>query len=266
MCWVSRMFSVCLLTACCAGSGGCTHPPTLVDDVDKACGGPIWRDKDGMIATVTVKHAGGPVFSGEVVYHVYSRQMVIQRLFDGALEQIGYDDGAIWTRAVPISDRGIWTRTLFFASYFPAAFDLSRSKTEVRELAPMMLGGQRYRIGLVSKHSGNDQWIICVRRSDHIPQALIPLAPTVNPSHRHDPRGMPPVTKGFAVLFEDVLHVEGLAVPGKWSVWNWDSRDGVQGEPVAVVTLSDVTFGAIDPSATPKTTWDVSTEGGRWWR
>jgi len=173
-----RIFSAgILLIQSCAVLSGCSTPSRLARDVDYAAGGPVWRDTGGFITKITVTPANAPPFTGQLLYRVSTHRFVIQRLHGGALEQVGYGDGRLWTRAVPSDDMGNWTEMVIFASYVTAPFDLNRSTVTIRELYPMPLGGRTYRVGLIERTS-KDKWAIFVGQADNIPRALVPLAQT----------------------------------------------------------------------------------------
>jgi len=67
-------------------------------------------------------------------------------------------------------------------------------------------------------------------------------------------------------VYEKVVTVDGVALPSKWTVWDWDSREGVGKTPVAMVELSDPKFGDLQPSASPQYDLNMAGIGGNWWR
>lgn len=249
--------------------GGCAHPSPLGGEIDAACGGPQWREKGGMNATITVVSAHAPVFTGTLLYQASTRRMVIQRLTDGVLEQAGYSDGQIWTRQIPSDSTGAWTPAMLYASYLPAVFELRDSQTVVRELAPMTLNGVKYRVGLITRPSlsvGRVKWAVCLDRDDTVPKAIIPLAPPQAPAGNSRASSVPSLTRGFAVTYEEFSNVESVLVPTRWTVWNWDSRHGVTGAPVATVSLTFAAFGNPDPSGFADVRSNhVDDLSGCWW-
>ncbi|HEY2586406.1 MAG TPA: hypothetical protein VGI81_11635 [Tepidisphaeraceae bacterium] len=260
--------AACLVLICCAGVFGCAHTPTIADEVDDAVGGPLWRDKRGLHARITVTPVGGATFAGTLLYQASSHRMVVERLMDGALEQVGYSDNRVWTRGVPLDEWQPWTQAMLFASFLPAPFDLHDPNVNVRELASMQLGDQTFRVGLINKTSEGERWAICISPSDKLPAALMPLAKrAVRKGNYLGPDAIP-VTRGYAVRYEEISFVEGVALPTHWLVWNWDSRHGVTGAPIAAVVISEASFGDPDPSgfAQGQNYRDVFDSSGRWWR
>ena len=263
---VFRTFSAgMLLLVLCVGLTGCGTIAPLARDVDKAAGGPIWHDAGGLICKITVTPSEGPAFYGQLVYRVATRRFVIQRLHNGALEQVGYGDGRLWTRAVPPDDISAWTEMVIFGSYVAVPFELADPSAKIRELHPMTLGGQTFRIGVVDR-ADKGKWAIFVGQPDNIPRALVPLA--ARPVLGGNYTGMDSVPKatGYAVAYEKVVSVEGVSLPSRWTVWNWDSREGVSKTPAAVVELSNPSFGDLQPSASPQYDLNMAGIGGNWWR
>ena len=258
----------CLLLVGCAGVVGCAHASPFAKEIDDSGGGASWRDKRGLHARITVIPAGGNAFSGILLYQASSRRLVVQRLIDGALEQVGYTDKRVWTRNVPVDHWQAWTQAMLFASYLPAPFDLLDRDVSVRELAPMRLGNQTYRVGLITRISEDARWAICIHQADRSPAALIPLAnKSARPLNPQDEQSVP-LIKGYAVRYMELSFIEGVAIPTRWLVWNWDSRHGVTGSPIAAVVISEPSFGEPDPSgfSQGQNYREVYDSSGRWWR
>ena len=267
MCQSIRSFSaVLVLLACCVAIGGCASGSPMGREIDYASGGAIWRDKGGVICKIKVTPADATPFSAQLIYHVPTHKLVIQRLHDGALEQVGYGDGRLWMRAVPPDDVANWTLMVIFGSYLAVPFDLSDPAVSVRELQPIRVANHVYRIGLVHRPSESGKWAVFIGADDRIPRALVPLAPKPSDKGNYKGKDAVPLTRGYAVVYEKVVTVESVSLPSRWSVWNWDSRDGVTGGPIATVELIDPVFGNIQPSASPQFDRNVSNVGGRWWR
>lgn len=257
-----------LLVVWLAGPLGCAHAPAMAEEIDNAAGGPLWRDKNGLHAKITVVPTGGTPFAGTLLYQASSHRMVVQRLIDGALEQVGYSDQRVWTRGVPTDHWQAWAQAMLFASYLPAPFDLRDPDVQVREVYPMRLGNETYRVGLITKTAEGVKWAICIHQADRSPAALIPLeGEAVRKGNYLGPDAIP-VIKGYAVRYEEVSYFEGVALPTRWLVWNWDSRRGVTGNPIAAVAISEASFGDMDPSgfAQGQNYRDVYDSSGRWWR
>jgi len=244
-----------------AGAAGCHSPSPMAREIDFASGGANWRDKGGLTCRISVTPVDQPAFAGQLVYHVSTHRFVIQRLHDGALEQVGYREGRLWTRAVPPDDLNQWMQLIVYASFVAVPFDLVDSSVTVRELQPMTLGGESFRIGLIDRPSAGGKFAIYIGHDDRIPRALTPLPPKTD-TDNSDPESQ---AKGYAVVYEKIVTIEGIALPSRWTVRSWDSRQGV-GQPVAVVELSDASFGNLQPSASPQFDWNVAGFGGRWWR
>ena len=244
-----------------AGTAGCHTPSPMARDIDNASGGASWRNVGGLTCRILVTPVDGPAFNGQLVYHVSTHRFVIQRLHEGALEQVGYREGRLWTRAVTPDDLNQWMQMVIYASFVAVPFDLVDSSVTVRELQPMMLGGESYRIGIVNRSSAGGNWAIYIGQNDRFPRALTPLAPKTG----IDPADADSQAKGYAVVYEKIVTVEGIALPSRWVVRSWDWQHGV-GEPVATVELSDASFGNLQLSASPQFDWNVANFGGRWWR
>ena len=258
----------CLLLIGCAGMVGCAPASPFAVEIDSAGGGPSWRDKRGLHAKITIIPAGGNAFSGILLYQASSRRMVVQRLIDGALEQVGYTDKRVWTRNVPVDHWQAWTQAMLFASYLPAPFDLLDPDVRVREIAPMRLGSETYRVGLITRISEDVRWAICINQADRSPAALIPLASKSARSFDYFDEKSVPIIKGYAVRYMEISFIEGVAIPTRWLVWNWDSRHGVTGSPIAAVIISEPSFGEPDPSgfSQGQNYREVYDSSGRWWR
>jgi hypothetical protein len=233
----------------------------MARDIDNASGGAIWRDVGGLTCNISVTPVDEPAFNGQLVYHVSTHRFVIQRLHEGALEQVGYREGRLWTRAVTPDDLDLWMRMVVYASFVAVPFDLVDSSVTVRELQPMTLGGESYRIGVIDRPSAGGKWAIYIGQDDRIPRALTPLAPETG----IDPADADSQAKGYAVVCEKIVTVGGIGLPSRWTVRSWDSQHGI-GERVAVVELSDPSFGNLQLSASPQFDWNVANFGGRWWR
>ena len=266
---VRMLWCAALLVAAVVALPGCGGKPTLASQIDDACGGPVWRSKGGLSAKITVAFPDGTSFNGRLLFQASSGRIVIERLMNGAMEQVGYGHGRFWTLGVPYDDKGQWAQVMRCASFLPASFELRDEGTQVRELYPLTEDGQMYRVGLITRTSEDSPWAICVYQSDHLPRILFPVTkapPSSAP--KVEKKGATPMTRGYAVRFDELSFTDAVALPVRGRVWNWDSRQGVTGEPIASVTLTEPDFGDPDPGgfASEQASNEVSESSGRWWR
>ena len=256
-----------LLLATCTAVSGCAGPSQIALDADEASNGDLWRQKGGLTAEITVTPAEGEAFRGNLLHDATTRRTVIQQLTNGALEEVGYTDQRVWTRYVPVQESSTWTQAMLFACFLSAPFELRGPGTTVRELYPMRMGAASYRVGLITRPSDDGKWAVCLNQSDRHVRAFIPLARKARQTGNYRGEAAIPLIKGYAVVYDEISKVEGVALPTRWLVWNWDSRRGVTGGPVAVVTLTAPKFNNPDlPGFVRGQSFNEMYLNTRWWR
>lgn len=230
--WASAVF---IAVAGCASSQ--PKPHGLPADVDAACGGPAWRQQAALEADLTIRRKGQPDLTGVLFYDIRGDRVALEfPASGGGLASFGFDGQSVWMDSPGQVEYGQWPTVVQWATCVGVPYRLTDPSLRVREMHPVSVGGVTYRIAEI-QHRGpaSGACALYVRQHDLLPRGAVPI------SSVGIAQGGGPNMFGFA--YEDFAPLEGVTVPMRWSVWQWDARRGVsEVGPIASITLNRPRF------------------------
>lgn len=220
-----------------------SHRGSLADEVDASCGGPAWRDRHALAASLTVHRVDRPDVRGRMFYDVRGNRLTLQfPSASGGLISCGFDGQSLWIDSPPDADCGDWPTMLQWASWVAVPYRLTEPELRVREMQTVAIAGITYRVAELERPGrDNGSCALFVDRATLTPRGGVPLRPAGCGS------GICPPTFGFA--YDEFYDRENILIPTRWSVWSWDPRTGISpAGPNASIVLDNPQFVEPDPS------------------
>jgi hypothetical protein len=226
---------------------GCAPPAApgrrLAADIDAACGGPAWRQRQALAADVTIRREGHPDLRGLLLYDTRRDRLVIEFLGPrGGLTSFGFDGSTLWADGPDASGFDDWVRILQWARWVAVPYRLTDSAFRMRELQPLFMARGSYRVAEIQRPA--DGPVLCALFIDPgtlRPRGAVPVPPADLPTDA--------IAPAYGLAYEQFSLCQDVSVPTRWSVWDWNARTGVgMHGPVATVMLDHPRFVEPDPA------------------
>jgi hypothetical protein len=226
---------------------GCATPAVsrgrLAADIDAACGGPAWRQRQALAADVTIRREGHPDLRGLLLYDTRRDRQVIAFLGSrGGLTSFGFDGSTLWADGPDDSGFDDWVKILQWARSVAVPYRLTDSAFRVREVQPLLLAGGSYRVAEIQRPA--DGPALCALFIDPgtlRPRGAVPVLSADLPTDT--------VAPAYGLAYEEFSLCQDVSVPTRWSVWDWNPRTGIGTHgPVATVMLDHPRFVEPDPA------------------
>lgn len=225
---------------------GCSPAPVpggrLAGDIDAACGGPAWRQRQALAADMTIHREGHRDLRGFLLYDTRSDRLVIEFLGPhGGLTSFGFDGSTLWADGPDASEFNDWAKILQWARWVAVPYRLTESAFRVREVQTLFLAGRSYRVAEIQRPA--DGPALCALFVDPAtlrPRGAIPVSPANLPADT--------VAPAYGLAYEEFSLCQDVSVATRWSVWDWTARTGIGAHgPVATVVLDQPRFVEPDP-------------------
>ena len=215
----------------------------LAADIDTACGGPAWRQRQALAADVTIRREGHADLRGSLLYDTRRDRLAIEFLGPrGGLTSIGFDGNTLWADGPHDSRFDDWVKLLQWARWVAVPYRLTDSAFRVREVQPLFLAGGSYRIAEIQRPA--DGPALCALFIDPgtlRPRGAVPVFSADLPTDT--------VAPAYGLAYEQFSVCQDISVPTRWSVWDWNARTGIGTHgPVATVMLDHPRFVEPDPA------------------
>lgn len=226
---------------------GCAPPAAprgrLAIDIDSACGGPAWRQRQALAADVMIRREGHPALRGSLLYDTCRDRLVIEFLSPrGGLTSVGFNGSTLWADGPESSGFYEWAKILQWVRWVAVPYRLTDSAYRVREVQPLFLASERYRVVEIQRPA--DGPVLCalfIDRGTLRPRGAVPVLPADLPADT--------VASAYGLAYEQFSVCQDISVPTRWSVWEWNAHTGIATEnPVATVKLDQLRFVKPDPA------------------
>ena len=226
---------------------GCATPAVprerLAADIDAACGGPAWRQRQALAADVTIRREGAPDLRGSLLYDTRRDRLVIDFLGPrGGLASFGFDGSTLWADGPDHTGFDDWLKILQWARWVAVPYRLTDRAFRVREVQPLYLAGGSYRVAEIQRPA--DGPALCALFIDSgtlRPRGAVPVFAANVPRDT--------VSPAYGLAYEQFSLCQNVWVPTRWSVWDWNALAGIGTHgPVARVILDHPRFVEPDPA------------------
>lgn len=204
---------------------GCAAPAAprgrLAADIDAACGGAGWRQRHALAADVTIRREGHADLRALLLYDTQRDRLVTEFLGPrGGLTSFGFDGSTLWADGPDASGFDDWVKILQWARWVAVPYRLTNSAFRVRELHPLLLAGESYRVAEIQRPA--DGPALCALFIDPgtlRPRGAVPVSPADLP--------IDAIAPAYGLAYEQFSLCGDVSVPTRWSVWDWNARTGI---------------------------------------
>lgn len=228
-----------------AGQAARPSVPPFAAAVEQAHGGSAWRAHGAVAADVALAFGGNPIFDGTMTITPDGARSRLERAADGAV--LIFDGTAAWVSPADAE----WPMARFHALTWPyflaAPFKLADPGTHLEPLGERDLFGTPHDTARLTFDAGvgdsPDDWYVLYR--DPANDRLAAMAYIVTYGTTAEEAGKEP----HAIVYEAFVDVDGALVPTRWRFLEWSEEQGVHGDPLGQLELSNPRFVEPEPGA-----------------
>lgn len=207
------------------------------ETVEEAHGGEDWNAQEAVAADIRVEFGGQLMIDGRMVSDTPVGKTRFE-LKDGTV--LVFDGKDAWTSPADSTFQGARFHVLTWPYFLAAPMKLDDPGTTLKALGKKPFQGDR---SLEAAHlsfgegvgDSPEDWYVVYRENSG---ALAGMAYIVTFGKSTAEAEKEP----HAVTYHDHVEVDGVQLSTRWQFWNWNEKEGVIGEPIGNVTLSNVEF------------------------
>lgn len=238
----------------------------VADIVADAHGLQMWRSKTAMQCKLVVEAGGRTIFDGTMTVQTNIDRVRLQAT-DGTI--IGFDGEKAWIHPADAALENPRAHVRLWSFLAAAPFKLVEGNAAHSKYQPRYIGADGFDSIRLTFHAppvSPTAPAAAVPPAAPAPSASVPASAAAHApaewfiayshprSHRLHALAWPGPHEAFAkvegidqnqplsVVFSNPQVIDGVALPSAWEFHTWDEAMGVQGEPVARATISDIQF------------------------
>lgn len=224
--------------------------PANTDPVAAAFAGPIershgaeaWYEREAVKAHVTLTFGGEEVLAGTLTFTTDMGEARIDTA-DGVTAV--WDGVHAWVSPADAELPRARFHLLTWPYFLSAPMKLRDPGTHIEDLGPQEMRGKTYDVARLTFEPGTgdtpDDWYVLYRdpETDRLEaMAYVVTYGTTLAEAEAEPH---------AITYEDSVKVDGVEIPTVWRFWLWSEEEGIHGEPLGRLDLSDVRFVEPEP-------------------
>lgn len=197
-----------------------------------------WRAHQAFAADMTLEFGGDTAFEGRLITAPDAAHTRTTRADDDAV--LVFDGDTAWVSPAAAE----WSDARFHALTWPyflaAPHKLADPGTNLEPLGTKPLGDVEHETARLTFDAGvgdaPDDWYVVYRdpASDRVAaMAYIVTFDTPAEEAEQEPH---------AIVYRDYTDVDGVPIPTTWEFYNWNEEEGVHGDPIGRITVSDPRF------------------------
>jgi hypothetical protein len=215
--------------------------------IEEAQGARAWAAAEAVSADVTVTFGGRQALDGRMLFTPEVGRSRLE-LADGTVAV--FDGERAWVSPASAELPRARFHLLTWPYFLAAPFKLRDPGTHLEDLGTRPLGGEPHPAARLTFEPGvgdspND-WYVVYRDPDTDRLAALAYIVTYGGRSAGDAG-----TEPHAVTYHDFHEVGSVILPTTWRFWPWSEEQGVHGDPLGEVTLSDLRFVAPPRFVTP---------------
>lgn len=215
----------------------------FAEPIETAHGRDAWYAAEAVSANLSVSMGGNQILEGRMLFTPKVGEARLE-VADGTVAV--FDGERAWVSPAGAELPQARFHLLTWPYFLAAPFKLRDPGAHLEDLGTRPLDGAEHPAARLTFGPGvgdsPDDWYVVYRdpSNDH----LAAMAYVVTYGGRSaEEAGAEP----HAITYHDFQQVDGVSLPTTWRMWNWSEEEGVHGDPIGEVTLTDVDF--VTPSA-----------------
>lgn len=225
-----------------------SEPQGLAAQIAAAHGGDLYAKK-AVFADLSVDFGGQTILAGKLVFEPGTKRCRIETAEGGVCTFDGTD---AWTAGMPAQEGLPPARfhLLTWPWFLSSPWKLGDPGSKMAEQQPRSLRGREVPSAKMTFEPGvgdtpDDWYIVYADPESHVLAAvayIITFGKSVEEANKEP----------HAATYDEFVVVEGLRMPKVLTFWNWNEADGLVGDPIGELTVSNVRFGAADEATFAK--------------
>lgn len=235
-----RVQSLALLAVLILGllvSGSALAGNSFADAIEKVHGKNALQKQQALQADITVQFGGNTMVDGTLTSDIYGGKVRID-LKNGT--SFIFDGQDAWTSPADSTVQGGRFHVLTWSYFLLAPFKLQDDGSQLKDLGPRpyrdgkSLPAARLTFGAGVGDSPDDWYVVYRNRDNQLESmAYIVTFGTDVAKAEKEPH---------AVTYHAPVTVDGVTFSSQWSFWNWSEDQGVHGDAIGRVELSNIQF------------------------
>lgn len=223
-----------------ASAAWLTTPATaseFADSVETTHGGDHWNTQAAVAADIVVNFGGQTLIDGRMITDTPVGQTRFE-LKDGTV--LVFDGKDAWTSPADSKFQGTRFHVLTWPYFLAAPMKLDDPGSHLKDLGKRPFrSGKALDAARLTFDSGvgdsPDDWYVAYRdgRGRLAGMAYIVTFGKSTEDAEKEPH---------AISYHDYREVDGVVIPTRWQFWNWSEKDGIFGDPIGSVQLSNLGF------------------------
>lgn len=220
---------------------GCNSQPSeerFAEPIEKSHGLDAWRSHRAFQTGISVEFGGSKIFDEAMMMFTTDGGKVRMETKDGVA--LVFDGKDAWVSPASADFPQARFHLLTWPYFLAVPFKLSDPGVNLSGLGEKELNGKPHAAAKMTFDPGTgdspDDWYVVYRNPETERLSAMAYIVTYGTSLEKAER------EPHAIVYDDFVDVEGATVPTTWMFYNWNETQGVNGEPIGKVKLSQPHF------------------------
>lgn len=210
----------------------------FAEPIETAHGEDAWERAEAVSAELSVSMGGNQILAGRMLFTPEVGKARLE-VADGTVAV--FDGERAWVSPAAAELPQARFHLLTWPYFLAAPFKLRDPGSHLEDLGTRPLDGVEHPAARLTFDPGvgdsPDDWYLVYR--DPATDRLAAMAYVVTYSGRSaEEAGAEP----HAITYHDFEQVDGATLPTTWRLWNWSEEQGIHGDPLGEVVLTDLAF------------------------
>lgn len=217
---------------------------SFAEKTEAAHGGDVWNGKQALAAYITVSFGGERLFTGKMLTDTPVGKTRFE-LTDGTV--LVFDGETAWKSPADSEFQGTRFHVLTWPYFLAAALKLDDPGTHLEDLGTQPYRGgrslpaARLTFGDGVGDSPDDWYVIYSHPKTHQLQAMAYIVTFGKDAEAAE------AAEPSAIVYDNYVDVEGVKIARNWSFFKWNPEDGVMGDQIGEVQITQPAF--VTPAA-----------------
>jgi hypothetical protein len=225
-----------------------TEPATdaatdFISRIESAHAAEVWHGKEGFQSDIVVRFGGNAIVDGRMLITPSMSRTRIE-LASGPV--VVWDGEQVWVSPAGAEFPEARFHALTWPYFLSVPMKLRDPGARVGSQGAKQLRGESFDTAKLTFGAGvgdtPDDWYVLYRNPESGRLAAMAYIVTFG-KNREEAEKEP-----HAVTYDEFVEVEGVPIPTKWTYWMWNQEEGIYGEPIGEVALTNPEF--VTPEAT----------------
>jgi hypothetical protein len=206
--------------------------------VAKAHNGDAWQDHRAVRVDIDIDFGGNQLFEGTMLYDHHNNRV---RMVGADGMTMVFDGERAWIKPADASiPYGARFHLLTWPYFLAAPFKLDDPGTRMREFGMTTMNGERYRSGKLTFESGvgdtpDDWYVIYADPESGLLEAMAYIVTYGTPQEKAE-------REPHAVIYKSYRTIDGVQLSTRWVFRRWGEEQGLFGDPIGEVRLTNIEF------------------------